>query len=183
VAYESRLELARIMLADFDPAVTGLAAQPFQLTGPDGGRDRRHVPDLLLVAGDGAVTVVDVKAASRLRDPQVRAQFSWTRAVAAARGWGFEAWSGADRRLLDNVRFLAGYRRSLVIDAGLLPVVLHAAREQATIGSVEQALAGEHPVALVRPAVLHLLWTGRLRADLRRPLSAATPVRPAAGAG
>jgi hypothetical protein len=29
VAYESRLELARIMLADFDPAVTGLAAQPF----------------------------------------------------------------------------------------------------------------------------------------------------------
>jgi hypothetical protein len=39
------------MLADFDPAVAGLAAQPFQLAGPDGGRDRRHVPDLLLVAG------------------------------------------------------------------------------------------------------------------------------------
>ena len=108
VVYESRLELARIMLADFDPAVAGLAAQPFQLAGPDGGRDRRHVPDLLLVGGDGAVTVVDVKAASRLRDTEVRAQFSWTRAVAAARGWGFEAWSGADRRLLDNVRFLAG---------------------------------------------------------------------------
>ena len=32
------------------------------------------------------------------------------------------------------------------------------------------------------PAVLHLLWTGRLRADLRRPLGAATPVRLAAGA-
>ena len=31
VVYESRLELARIMLADFDPAVAGLAAQPFQL--------------------------------------------------------------------------------------------------------------------------------------------------------
>ena len=117
VVYESRLELARIMLADFDPAVAGLAAQPFQLAGPDGGRDRRHVPDLLLVAGDGAVTVVDVKAASRLRDPEVRAQFSWTRTVAASRGWGFEAWSGADGRLLDNVRFLAGYRRGLVIDA------------------------------------------------------------------
>ena len=92
---------------------------------------------------------------------------------------GVEAWSGTDRRLLDNVRFLAGYRRSLVIDAGLLPVVLHAAREQATIGSVERALAGEYPVALVRPAVLHLLWTGRLRADLRRALGAATPVRAA----
>jgi hypothetical protein len=182
VVYESRLELARIMLADFDPAVAGLAAQPFQLSGPDGGRDRRHVPDLLLAGGDGAVTVVDVKAASRLRDPEVRAQFSWTRAVAASRGWGFEAWSGADKELLDNVRFLAGYRRGLVISAGLLPVVLDAAREQATIGSVERALAGEYPVQLVRPAVLHLLWTGRLRADLRRPLGAATPVRLAAGA-
>ena len=30
--------------------------------------------------------------------------------------------------------------------------------------------------------MLHLLWTGRLRADLRRPLGAGTPVRLAAGA-
>ena len=66
VVYESRVGVARIMLADFDPAVAGLAAQPFQLTGPDGGRDRRHVPDLLLAGGDGTVTVVDVKAASRV---------------------------------------------------------------------------------------------------------------------
>lgn len=35
VVYESRLELARIMLADFDPLVTGIAAQPFLLTGTD----------------------------------------------------------------------------------------------------------------------------------------------------
>jgi hypothetical protein len=45
VAYESRLELARIMLADFDPSVTGIAAQPFLLTGADGiRRGRRPVP-------------------------------------------------------------------------------------------------------------------------------------------
>jgi len=31
--------------------------------------------------------------------------------------------------------------------------------------------------------VLHLLWTGRLRADLRRPLGADTPVRLARAAG
>jgi hypothetical protein len=35
VVYESRLELARITLADFDPAVTGMAAQPFLLAGGD----------------------------------------------------------------------------------------------------------------------------------------------------
>jgi hypothetical protein len=180
VAYESRLELARIVLADFDPAVSGLAAQPFQLTGPDRGKSRRHVPDLLLAGGSGEVTVVDVKPAWKLQDPEVRAQFSWTRELARCRGWGFEAWSGADRVLLDNVRFLAGYRRSLVIEAGLIPVVLDAAREQVTIGSVEQDLASRYPVALARPVLLHLLWTGQLQADLRRPLGADTAVQVAA---
>ena len=56
-------------------------------------------------------------------------------------------------------------------------------REQATIGAVERALAGGTRSALVRPVVLHLLWTGRLRADLRRPLGADTPVQLAAGGG
>jgi len=37
VAYESRLELARVMLADQDRDVVGIAAQPFWLTGADGG--------------------------------------------------------------------------------------------------------------------------------------------------
>ena len=31
VIYESRLELARLLLADFDPDVTAIAAQPFLL--------------------------------------------------------------------------------------------------------------------------------------------------------
>src|SRR5262249_37059485 len=43
VAYESRLELARVMLADHDRDVAGIAAQPFWLAGADGGRLRRHV--------------------------------------------------------------------------------------------------------------------------------------------
>ena len=61
VVYESRLELARIMLADFDPCVTRIAAQPFLLTGADRSRVRRHVPDLLLAGADGRITVVDVR--------------------------------------------------------------------------------------------------------------------------
>ena len=44
MVYESRLELARTMLADFDPCVTGIAAQPFLLAGTDGILIRRAVP-------------------------------------------------------------------------------------------------------------------------------------------
>jgi hypothetical protein len=176
VVYESRLELARIVLADFDPDVVAIAAQPLQLVGPDAGRIRRHVPDLLLVNADGGVTVVDVKAPAKLADPSVQALFEWTCRLAEWRGWGFEVWSGADRHLLDNVRFLAGYRRRSVIAEDVIPAVLGVAGRQATIGGIERALGGRHSAALVRPVVLHLLWTGRLRADLTRPLSADTAV-------
>jgi hypothetical protein len=177
VAYESRLELARILLADFDQSVTGIAAQPFVLAGADGSRERRQVPDLLLADADGGVTVVDVKAASRMTDPGVREQFAWTRRACAGRGWAFEAWSGADPQLLANVRFLAGYRRPGLVEAELIPVVLDAAAGQSSPAAIERALSPRHPSVLVRPVVLHLLWAGQLHADLTRPLSADTPVR------
>jgi hypothetical protein len=125
----------------------------------------------------GGVTVVDVKAPPKLTEPAVQAVFAWTREVAGWRGWGFEAWSGADRRLLDNVGFLAGYRRPAVIAAELIPAVLAAARQQQSIGAIERVLSGEYPPALIRPAVLHLVWHGQLEAELASPLSARTVVR------
>lgn len=175
VVYESRLELARIMLADQDREVASIAAQPFQLTGPDQeGRRRRHVPDLLLVGRDGGVTVVDVKPASKLADKAVAEVFAWTDELVACRGWGFEVWSGADRHVLDNVRFLAGYRRASTISTELIATVLEVAADQCSIRSVERVLSGQYPSLVVRPVVLHLLWSGLLWADLTCPLSADT---------
>jgi hypothetical protein len=177
VAYESRLELARIMLADFDPAVVGIAAQPFQLIGEDGGRTRRHVPDLLLLHESGAVTVVDVKPAHRLDDPPVAAVFAWTQRVVACRGWAFEVWSGADDTLLDNVRFLAGYRRRAVVCERLLAVAVDLAASCGTLGELEHRLRAHAEPELVRPVVLHLIWTGALTADLHGgPLGVSTPL-------
>jgi hypothetical protein len=170
VAYESRLELARIMLADFAPDVVGIASQPFQLIGRDAGRLRRHVPDLLLVNADGLVTVVDVKPASRLALPRVREVFDWTGRLCGLRGWSFEVWSGADARLLANVAFLAGFRRPSVVRKDLIGPVLAAAAYPATVGEVERALSGNAPAVLVRSVVCHLLWRGRLIADMSRPI-------------
>ncbi|MFJ8072622.1 hypothetical protein ACIQ7Q_01440 [Streptomyces sp. NPDC096176] len=73
--YESRLELARIVLADFAQDVAEIAAQPFQVCGDDGAGIRRHVPDLLLTHADGLVTVADIKAPYRVDVPEVAAQF------------------------------------------------------------------------------------------------------------
>jgi hypothetical protein len=176
VAYESRLELARILLADFDPDVIAIASQPFQMVGSDGARIRRHVPDLLLVDADGGVSIVDVKPARRVMDADVAAMFEWTRRLVALRGWAFEVWSEAAPCLVENVRFLAGYRRGQLVDLDLAPAVRTAAQHQSTVGGIEQHLADLDPV-LVRPVLLHLVWTGELIADLNSPLGSRTTVR------
>jgi hypothetical protein len=179
--YESRLELARILLADQDFNVVAIAAQPFLVEGFDGERTRRHVPDLLLGHADGAVTVVDVKAASRVDDPAVAAQFAWTRRLCDRRGFRFEVWSGTDPVVLENVRFLAGYRRSALIAQELVPPVLDAVSSSCTVSEVEWRLAGPGRWGRIRPVVLHLLWQSRLVADLSRPLGGDTIVRSGVG--
>jgi hypothetical protein len=64
VIYESRLELARLLFADFDPSVRHIVAQPFLLRAEVDGDLRRHIPDYLLFTDAGPV-VVDVKPRHR----------------------------------------------------------------------------------------------------------------------
>ena len=179
VVYESRLELARILLADRDPGVVAIAAQPVWLAGLDDGRVRRHVPDLLLAHRGGGLTFVDVKAASRLADERVVAQFAWMRQVCDRFGFGFEVWSGVDPVVLENIRFLAGYRAAGLICGELLDEILAAVRGPVPLEEVERSVARGSDRGWVRPAVLHALWRGLLEADLTRPLDVLTPVSPA----
>ena len=78
--------MARLMHADFAPDVIAIAAQPFRLIAADGDGIRRHVPDSLLVDAAGGVTVVDVEAADKRNDPEVRALMRWTARSVALRG-------------------------------------------------------------------------------------------------
>lgn len=180
VIYESRLELARILLADQDLNVVAIAAQPFLLEGIDGDRVRRHVPDLLLAHADGGFTVVDVKAAARVAESKVAAQFAWTRNVCETHGLGFEVWTDCDPVLLGNMRFLAGYRRPVTIALELVDAVMSAAIEPVEIGLMERTLVRTAPPWEIRPVILHLLWRSWLSADLTRNLSGSTVVSAAA---
>jgi hypothetical protein len=166
LVYESRLELARLLLADFDPDVVGIAAQPLLVRDAD----RRHVPDFLLRRVDGSVVIVNVKPAEQLDVVEVADALAWAGRVFCERGWEHEVWSGADPQLLANVRFLAGYRRVELIAPVVETSAVWPAGAVLRFAAAEAALRG---VGVVdpRPAVLGLLWSGRLRADLRRPLT------------
>ncbi|MFF5538607.1 TnsA-like heteromeric transposase endonuclease subunit [Streptomyces cinerochromogenes] len=69
VLYESRLELTRLLYADFDQDVTAVFAQPILLTATVDGRKRRHVPDYLVLREKDVPLVVDVKPRDLLTRP------------------------------------------------------------------------------------------------------------------
>ncbi|MBV9810839.1 MAG: TnsA-like heteromeric transposase endonuclease subunit [Solirubrobacterales bacterium] len=169
VVYESPLELGRLLLADFDPDVVGIAAQPFLMC--DG--ERRHVPDFLLFRADQSVLIVNVKPADRLDDARVAEALGWAGRVFAERGWEHEVWSGADAQLLANVRFLAGYRRQELLEPVTVVGAILQTNPVLTIAGAEAALS-DVCVVEPRPVVLGLLWAGRLRAGLERPLTGET---------
>jgi hypothetical protein len=172
VIYESRLELARLLLADFDRDVAAIAAQPFLLQACVAGTARRHVPDFLLAHADGSVRVVNVKPAGKLAEPPIAEALAWPRQLIEGHGWQYEIWSGADPVLLANLRFLAGYRRPGLLPGGLLDDVLAAVRPGDTIGGVISRVSGGRCPGEVKAAVLRLLWQQRLRTDLSSRLDA-----------
>ncbi|MDX2515851.1 TnsA-like heteromeric transposase endonuclease subunit [Streptomyces stelliscabiei] len=177
VVYESRLELARLMLADFDPTVRGIFAQPCRLVAWVGDRVRRHVPDFLLVMSSGTVRVVNVKPEDRLRDPEIAEALAWPGELVERHSWEYEIWSGANRVLLENVRFLAAYRRPGIVPEAEVQWAWQHLVDGEPLAVAERRLAGDRLVHEVRPALMALLWSGRLSTDLSRPLSGESVLR------
>ena len=166
VIYESRLELARLLIADFNPAVTAIAAQPFWLRALAGGRVRRHVPDFFLQRADQSALLVNVKPAGQLADPEGAEALEWPGRLARDHGWDYEIWTGADPVYLANLRFLAGYRRPWLVPAGMTDAVLAAFRPGDTFGALAGRAGWDHRPGDARAAVLRLLWEQRLVTDL-----------------
>lgn len=169
IGYESLLERDRLWLADFDPQVRWIAGQPFWMSGRDGSRLRRHVPDFLLDTEDGLV-VVDVKPAAMLTVPAVAEALAWCGRLCVDRGWSYEVWSGEDPILLRNVRFLAAGRRGWATDDDLLGKVAGHATPGLTLAQVTDLAEKHGDYSTTRTALLALLWSGRCRVDLTKPL-------------
>lgn len=175
--YESLLELERLWVADFDPSVVALAAQPFQVTGEDRGVTRRHVPDLLLVTADRRAVVVDVKPAGLVEDPRVREQFAWTRRLCREKGWGYEVFSGASPVVVRNIRFLASGRRPELLPAGLVDEARTVAPGKATVGAFLRCRPDRRSSQEWAVALAALLWAHELEVDMGRRVDDAAPLQ------
>jgi hypothetical protein len=117
--------------------------------------------------------VVNVKPADRLRDPKIAAALAWPEAVFRAHGWDYEVWSSEPRPVVENVRFLAGYRRPGLVEESDLDRAWSQVVHAKPLGDLERRLAAGSPGWTV---LLALLWRRWLETDLRLPLSAASIV-------
>jgi len=176
VIYESRLELTRLLFADFDRSVKCIVAQPFLLRAEVDGQLRRHVPDYLLLTEHGPI-VVDVKPASRLAVPKVRFTFEWTRRLAQSRGWRYQVWSEPDAVELANIRFLAGYRREWLFDQHNLAALRDSATSGMTFAEIVRCTSESTSAVsayAARAGLLHLLWRQEFVVDVSQKLKSSS---------
>lgn len=177
VGYESWLERDHLMLLDFDPAVIGIASQPFWLfwSAEDRRKGRSHAPDYFARKTDGSGVVVDCRPVER-RKPRDRAAFEATRRACVLVGWEYRLVGCPDPIVTANVRWLAAYRHP----RHLLPEVAAALRDafRSLRGLMAGAEAVGDPIAVL-PVLFHLLWRQELVVDLSVPLHEAAVVSPA----
>ncbi|MFF9817825.1 hypothetical protein [Streptomyces sp. NPDC014006] len=78
------------------------------------------------------------------------------------------------------MRFLAAYRRAGVVPDEDIAQVWEAVQDGDPLTVAERRLAAGRPVEDVRPAVLALVWSGRLSVDLSRRIDGDSVLRRAA---
>ncbi|MBB4922333.1 TnsA-like heteromeric transposase endonuclease subunit [Kitasatospora kifunensis] len=178
VGYESWVERDHLVALDFDPAVAGVASQPFWLLWDQGGRQpRRHAPDFFVRLADGGVLVLDSRPLERIAERD-REAFAATEAACAEVGWRYAVWGEMDGVVVANHRWLSGYRHPRCFD----PSVAGRLREVFALpGSLMRGaeMAGD-PIRVL-PVLFHLMWRHLLVADLSLVLGDRTVVRSANG--
>ncbi len=172
VAYESWLERRNLVLLDFDATVIRFATQPFWLHWY-ADKPRRHAPDVFVRRSDGSGEVIDIRLKDGVKERDALT-FDITRQAAAQAGWGYRVMHEPPQPLLDNLEWLAGYRRPVAAFDPCRPAVLDAAGQPVALGRLVDEAGG---TAVTRATVFHLLWRQELAADLDHAvLSDDTPV-------
>jgi hypothetical protein len=169
VLYESWLERHHIIEADRDARVVAILGQPFELTWPVGKQRARHVPDLFCRMLGGQVVVTDCRPASRA-DEKFRRKAAVTAAACTHIGWDYRVVGEPDPVWAANLRWLAGYRHPRFGDEYLEELLVSLFASAQPLSAARQVGDPIH----VRPVLFHLLWRGRLSANLRRPLGETT---------
>jgi hypothetical protein len=132
-----------------------------------------HIPDLLTVCVDGAVTAWDVRALEE-QDDDFRTKSAVTRCACAVVGWHYEVFTGLSGTERLNLLWLHGFRRRPAWADRFEDEIRRAAGcGIATLGTL---FAGDDGTGEMKAVVWHLLWSGVLGIDMAVSWNPHTPV-------
>ncbi|WP_148061709.1 hypothetical protein [Curtobacterium sp. JUb34] len=172
---ESRLEREFVLLADFDPRVAHISAQPFTALWPNGFPLKKHTPDFGVLSPGLPVIAVDVKTPAAAAKPANIARHALIRETLAAAGIIHIVWTGLPESVTSNLSSFSKARPDpdLALTYGV--ELLRRWRPNVTVAELvrnaAQFSALDRPLAL--QVVRHLVWTGALRTDLNTPYTSA----------
>ncbi|UAL29912.1 TnsA-like heteromeric transposase endonuclease subunit [Nocardioides rotundus] len=174
LALESGLEHDLLRRLDRDPSVTWLVSQPFALGWDVAARRTRksHVPDLISLASDGAVTVWDVKSPEGAASSKFAEVREVSRQACEERGWGYEVFTGLGPTHRHNLLWLHAYRRRQPWVDHYEDDLIAACDGGAKLGDLVRARRSHEYLA----AIWHLIWAGHLKVDLAQRLTGASEV-------
>lgn len=181
--FESTLERDFLTLLEFSPDVERFEVQPVTISWPDGARERRYTPDVLVhfrerTGERRSPMLYEVKYRSDLRKswPELRPKFRAGIRHAKGRGWRFKIITEREIRTpyLANAQFLLPFvRRGTPPEAEIeiLDRALQSLRE-CDIGSLMLAAChDEWQRAKLLPVLWFLIGRFLLGVDLQEPLT------------
>jgi hypothetical protein len=167
VSYTSTLERDLLFILEYEKQVLRYQEQPFVVTAPLEGRDRRYTPDYALWTETGQ-TLVECKPAAQLSDPHTQQQIAVGTRWASAHGWHFEVVTDVALRTgsyLANLKLLWRYSRLRFTPAARVSLL----DRLADADSLPLSQLVMTPEAF--PLALHLLFHHALHTDLTQPLT------------
>ncbi|MFG3013780.1 TnsA-like heteromeric transposase endonuclease subunit [Streptomyces cinerochromogenes] len=176
VMHGSQAMCMQLMLLDRDPQVVGLSARPVRLIwrDPGSGRGLTWVPQVFARYANGGALLADCPAMTSPAAGRAERAAAVLEAACAAVGFTYRRLVPPDKMVAANVRWLTGYRHHRHRNAGGLEQAVLKAFTAPRPLMAGAAAAGEVLTAL--PMAYHALWSGRLTADLTRPLGEHTLV-------
>lgn len=174
--YESLTELRSLVSLEHTQRIAGISTQPFCLAFPNG---TRHYPDFYAVHDDRTRVLYDVKLLEHQEAAQ--AQFSRTREVCEAMGWGYEVLHEIDSINWKNLEVLAYHRTEAMHPDPLhLNRLLEHLQSPRSLAEAALHLDEDHP-AWQLPGIYHLMFRQAVAYEHDRPLSMDTRVWVGAG--
>jgi len=178
VQFESSLERSLLLRLDRDRSVRDYGSQPetFQF-GDDQGKPRTYTPDFIVWRNDGAIEIHEVTLTQRRTRPAIRLREAAAAAICQQRGWRYIVHTEQDlpqNSELANLLALFHYRPSAYAQTAVTQAAsVHLSDGRpSTVHQLTCQLTTtlNLPLATVAAALYHLLWHGRLQADIHQPI-------------